>query len=73
MSYAGSNTIQHAKRAQLVELLEYVAGMIDGPGGEAYLPIFQRVEEEIQAISVKENAIERARRILSEKAARGAR
>ncbi len=63
-----------ARRAELTELLEYLAEMIGDPdNGEAYLPIFLRVEAEIEALSVTECAIERARCVRREKEAREAR
>lgn len=38
--------------AELAELLEYVAEMVCDPtNGEAYLPIFTRIEDEIEALS----------------------
>lgn len=74
MSYVTSGLSGEARRAELTELLEYLAEMVGDPdNGEAYLPIFLRVEAEIQALSVTECAIERARRLRREKEAREAR
>ncbi len=70
----GCSPPREARRAELTELLEYIAEMIGDPGnGEAYLPIFTRVEAEIDALSQTESAIERARRVRREKGARAAR
>tara|TARA_R110002012_G_scaffold122837_1_gene273018 strand:- start:130 stop:357 length:228 start_codon:yes stop_codon:yes gene_type:complete len=74
MSYESPGLYRDVRRAQLIELLEYLAEMIDGPkSDESYLPIFTRVEAEIEALSVTESAIERARRVRLEKDAREAR
>jgi hypothetical protein len=60
--------------AELAELLEYLAEMVCDPtNGEAYLPIFTRIEDEIEALSKTESAIERARRVRYAKDARVAR
>lgn len=74
MCYVAKCLSGEAHRAELTELLEYLAEMVGDPdNGETYLPIFLRVEAEIEAISVTECAIERARRVRREKEAREAR
>lgn len=43
---------------------EYVARMVaERSDGAAYLPLFERLEKELETVSAQESAIERARRI----------
>lgn len=73
MGYVSNFLSGEARRAELAALLEYFAEMVEDPeNGEAYLPLFMRVEAEIEALSVTECAIERARRVMREKKARQA-
>lgn len=73
MIYVTNCLSGEARRTELNELLEYLAEMVSDPdNGEAYLPIFLRVEAEIEALSVTECAMERARRVRLGKEAREA-
>ncbi|WP_176214430.1 hypothetical protein [Roseovarius sp. A-2] len=57
--------------ARLAAAHEFVAAMVaDRPDGAAYLPLFERLEKELEAVAAQESAIERARRISKERAAR---
>ena len=61
--------MKHPTLAELNDAIAYVSVMIaKRPDGENYLPIFERLEEEIKARAAKESAIERARRIARETA-----
>lgn len=63
----------HPTLAELNDAIAYVAEMITGrPDGDTYLPIFERLEEEIKAHAAKESTIERAKRIARETTERAA-
>ncbi|WP_139837365.1 hypothetical protein [Roseovarius halotolerans] len=50
--------------SRLAAAHEFVASMVaDRPDGAAYLPLFNRLEKELEAVAAQESAIERARRI----------
>lgn len=49
-------------QARLEAALGYAAQCI-AAHGEAYLPLFERLEAELEAVSVKESALDRARRL----------
>lgn len=73
MGYVSNFLTGEALHAELTALLEYFAEMVEDPeNGKAYLPLFTRVEAEIEALSATECAIERARRVMREKKARQA-
>lgn len=69
MSYIGSNIARDTKRAQVESAMIYVAEMIGLDGGEVYLPIFERLEDELEKLSSQDTAIERARRLAQAKRA----
>lgn len=48
---------------QLERALRTAAGIVAAPGGEVYVPIFERLENELLARRRKNDARERARRI----------
>jgi len=57
--------------SRLTAAHEFVARMVsERPDGHAYLPLFERLERELEALAAQESAIERARRVSREKAAR---
>ncbi len=47
---------------RIEQALEYAATCV-AKHGEAYLPLFERLEAELQAAQAKENALDRARRL----------
>lgn len=56
--------------SRLAAAHEFVAQMVaDRPDGAAYLPLFERLEKELEAVAAQESAIERARRVARERAA----
>jgi hypothetical protein len=59
-SVASKNTRERIERA-----LGFIAEIVAGPGGEAYLPIFERLERELAAIDAKADALGRARAIVA--------
>jgi hypothetical protein len=48
-------------RRRLERALHIVAGIVGRPGGEIYLPIFERLERELTALDKAESALARAR------------
>lgn len=63
MSYNGSNIAGDALRARLENALGFVAAMVaDRDDGAAYLPVFTRLEKELDSMKERESAIERAKR-----------
>lgn len=48
-------------RARIEQALRFMADIVTGPGGEVYLPIFERLERELAAIDAKSDALQRAR------------
>lgn len=70
MSYNGSNIAGDALRARLENALEFVAAMVaDRDDGAAYLPVFTRLEKELDSMKERESAIERAKRLARAKRA----
>jgi hypothetical protein len=64
MCYIGSSVSNDVLRARVENALEYVALMVaERDDGEAYLPIFTRLEEKLAALSEKESAVARAKRL----------
>lgn len=56
--------------ASLTVAREYLAEMvIDPEGGAAYVPLFERLEREIEAIEARQNAVDRARRLIADRVA----
>lgn len=53
---------------RLENALDYVAGCI-AAGDDSLLPIFERLESELSALSKRESALERARRLAQKKEA----
>lgn len=57
--------------SRLAAAHEFVASMVaDRPDGASFLPLFNRIEKEIEAVAAQESAIDRARRISQEAAGR---
>ena len=57
-------------RTRLLAAYEFVARMVaDRPDGESFLPLFERLQREVDALSARESAIERARRVSLERQA----
>ncbi len=52
-------------RSRIEQALRFVASIVAKPGGEVYLPIFERLERELAAIDKKADAIERARSLIA--------
>lgn len=50
-------------RERIERALRFVAGIVVEPGGEVYLPIFERLERELADIDAKADALARARSI----------
>ena len=50
-------------RERLEQALKLVAAIVASPGGEIYLPIFERLERELSDIDAKSGALIRARSI----------
>lgn len=48
-------------RERVQRALHFVAEIVASPGGEVYLPIFERLEAELAAIDRKTDALARAR------------
>ena len=44
-----------------------VARHVAAPGGEVYLPVYERLERELAALEARETAIDRARRLVRER------
>lgn len=63
MSFTGPSIARATKCAQVESAMLYVAEMIDLNGGAVYLPIFLRLESELEKLKDEETAIERARRL----------
>ena len=56
---------------RLAQAYEFIARMVaERPDGAAYLPVFERLEAEIEAVADRESAVERARRVSRERAGR---
>ncbi len=53
-------------RVRVENALLYVAEMVGGVGGEVYVPLFERLEKELEAFNCLETAVERARRLTAE-------
>jgi hypothetical protein len=53
-------------RSRLEGALRIVAAIVARPGGEIYLPIFERLERELAAFDKAETALARARAIARE-------
>lgn len=51
-------------RERLERALRAIASIVAQPGGEVYVPIFERLEHELQLFNEKRAAIERARAML---------
>lgn len=56
---------QSITRARIERALHYVAMIVDGPDGEVYLPIFERLECELAVLDAKTDALARARSIVA--------
>ncbi len=57
--------------ARLTAAHEFVAEMVASrPDGAVYLPLFERLERELEAVAAQEAAIDRARRVARERAAK---
>lgn len=54
-------TSSHISRDRIERALRTVAEIVARPGGEIYLPIFERLERELAAIDCRLLAIERAK------------
>lgn len=52
-------------RARIERALHFVAIVVAAPGGEAYLPIFERLERELAALDAKTDALARARSLIA--------
>lgn len=52
-------------RERIERALRFVAAIVAEPGGEVYLPIFERLERELTEIDTKADALARARSIAS--------
>jgi hypothetical protein len=50
-------------RERIERALRFVAAIVAEPGGEVYLPIFERLERELTDIDAKADALARARTI----------
>jgi hypothetical protein len=61
MSHINQNVF---KLAELKEACKYVAQMLSATDCQAFLPIFQRLEKEMEALSANESAMDRARRMV---------
>jgi hypothetical protein len=48
---------------RLIAARNTVAEAVAGPGGDVYLPIFERLEAEIEARERRQSAVERARQL----------
>jgi hypothetical protein len=60
-------------RSTLIAARDYFAEMLIEPkNGLAYLPLFERLEKEIEAIKARENTVDRARRLIAEREAQAA-
>jgi hypothetical protein len=55
---------QSITRARIERALQFIAGVVAGPGGEVYLPIFERLERELAALDTKADALARARSMI---------
>lgn len=51
----------NSHRERVERALRTVAALVAQPGGEVYLPIFERLERELAAIEIQDRALERAR------------
>jgi len=60
-----SSRHEPVSRARIERALQFVATIIAGPDGEAYLPIFERLEHELSAIDAKTDALSRARALVA--------
>lgn len=65
------DTREPITRDQLLQALHVVAEIVAGSGGEVYLPIFERLERELAAMDQTNDAIERARALMSANPRRG--
>lgn len=59
-----SAAVHPITRARIERALQVVATIVAGPKGEAYLPIFERLERELAAIDAKTDALARARAVI---------
>jgi hypothetical protein len=50
-------------RERIERALRFVAAIVAEPGGEVYLPIFERLERELAGMDAKADALGRARSI----------
>lgn len=55
----------HIGRERIERALRTVAQIVSRPGGEAYLPVFERLERELAALDGQLQAIERAKTLAS--------
>lgn len=56
---------QSITRARVERALQIIAAIVTGPEGDAYLPIFERLERELAALDAKSDALARARSIVA--------
>lgn len=63
MSYTGYQGFSEAHRASIEDALTYVATIVTCAGGDVYMPLFERLECELEALTRQENALERAHRL----------
>ena len=52
---------QSVDRVRLERALRIVAAIVARPGGEVYVPIFERLERELAALDHARSAVDRAR------------
>lgn len=52
-------------RARIEQALGFMAAIVAAPGGEIYLPIFERLERELVAVDAKTDALQRARSMVA--------
>ena len=71
MSYENPSIHQNAVQKKLENAFDYIAEMVAlADNGAVYVPIFERLEAELAAITARESAVERARRVIRERAMR---
>ncbi len=58
-------TAQSITRARIENALRFIATIVAEPGGEVYLLIFERLEQELAAIDTKTDALARARAMIA--------
>lgn len=56
---------QSITRARIERALEIIAAIVTGPEGDAYLPIFERLERELAVLDAKTDALARARAMIA--------